>query len=209
MIMMRNPGFLKLPSRLPCIRWGCPGRKTGRQDVRLSEEEGRTTVVEETITWVPQEPSRQARSAEADRRLPEVQEEETRSRPGKIVRSKGARSWRSAPQRAGRDGRGKLSAVLRKARKPPDGRKRNAVRRSRRRSTANVPAPKPGPQHPGSGRGGRRWRLELESLDDMLDTNNLMIEAETDEEGLSMAVNSLKEIHRELGIKNPVAKIQR
>ena len=41
----------------------------------------------------------------------------------------------------------------------------------------------------------------------MLDTNNLMIEAETDEEGLSMAVNSLKEIHRELGIKNPVAKI--
>ena len=41
----------------------------------------------------------------------------------------------------------------------------------------------------------------------MLDTNNLMIEAETDEEGLSMAVSSLKEIHRELGIKNPVAKI--
>ena len=49
--------------------------------------------------------------------------------------------------------------------------------------------------------------LELESLDDMLDTNNLMIEAETDAEGLSMAVESLKEIHRELGIKNPVAKI--
>ena len=41
----------------------------------------------------------------------------------------------------------------------------------------------------------------------MLDTNNLMIEAETDAEGLSMAVESLKEIHRELGIKNPVAKI--
>ena len=35
----------------------------------------------------------------------------------------------------------------------------------------------------------------------------VMVEAETDEEGLSMAVSSLKEIHRELGIKNPVAKI--
>ena len=70
--------------------------------------------------------------------------------------------------------------------------------RARRNQVRNIPAPE---EEDDDG------ELELESLDDMLDTNNLMIEAETDEEGLSMAVNSLKEIHRELGIKNPVAKI--
>lgn len=49
--------------------------------------------------------------------------------------------------------------------------------------------------------------LELESLDDSADMNNLMIEAETEEEGLSLALEALKKIHRELGYKNPVAKI--
>ena len=49
--------------------------------------------------------------------------------------------------------------------------------------------------------------LELESLDEAMDMNNLMIEAETDEEGLSMALEALRKIHRELGSKNPVAKI--
>lgn len=49
--------------------------------------------------------------------------------------------------------------------------------------------------------------LELESLDDVLDCNNLMIEADTEEEGLSMALEALKKIHKELGYKNPVAKI--
>ena len=49
--------------------------------------------------------------------------------------------------------------------------------------------------------------LEVESLDDTADTNHLMIEAETVEEGLAMALESLKKIHRELGYKNPVAKI--
>lgn len=49
--------------------------------------------------------------------------------------------------------------------------------------------------------------LEMESLDESLDTNHLMIEAETEEEGLSVALETLREIHRELGYKNPVAKI--
>ena len=70
--------------------------------------------------------------------------------------------------------------------------------RARRNQVRNIPAPEEDDDEED---------LELESLDDMLDTNNLMIEAETDAEGLSMAVESLKEIHRELGIKNPVAKI--
>ncbi len=39
------------------------------------------------------------------------------------------------------------------------------------------------------------------------ETYHLMIEAETEEEGLSMAIEALKKIHRELGYKNPVAKI--
>lgn len=49
--------------------------------------------------------------------------------------------------------------------------------------------------------------LDLESLDEVLDSNNLMIEADTDEEGLSLALEALKKIHKELGYKNPVAKI--
>ena len=49
--------------------------------------------------------------------------------------------------------------------------------------------------------------LEVESLDDASETNHLMIEAGTAEEGLSMALEALKKIHRELGYKNPVAKI--
>jgi len=49
--------------------------------------------------------------------------------------------------------------------------------------------------------------LEVESLDDVSDTNHLMIEAATAEEGLSMALEALKKIHKELGYKNPVAKI--
>ena len=46
--------------------------------------------------------------------------------------------------------------------------------------------------------------LEFEELPE---TNHLMIEAKTEEEGLSAAVRALKRIHKELGSKNPVAKI--
>jgi len=49
--------------------------------------------------------------------------------------------------------------------------------------------------------------FEVESLDDEPEMNNLMIEAQTEEEGLAMAIEALKTIHRELGYKNPVAKI--
>ena len=49
--------------------------------------------------------------------------------------------------------------------------------------------------------------LELESLDEGMDLNNLMIEAVNDEDGLAAALDALREIHRELGHKNPVAKI--
>ena len=49
--------------------------------------------------------------------------------------------------------------------------------------------------------------LEFESLDETPETNHLMIEAESDEEGLSLALDALRKIHRELGCKNPVAKI--
>ena len=44
-------------------------------------------------------------------------------------------------------------------------------------------------------------------LDEGLDLNNLMIEAVNDEDGLAAALDALREIHRELGHKNPVAKI--
>ena len=52
--------------------------------------------------------------------------------------------------------------------------------------------------------------LEIEELDEGEEspvTNHLMIEARTPEKGLEMALEALKKIHRELGTKQPVAKI--
>ena len=49
--------------------------------------------------------------------------------------------------------------------------------------------------------------LELEASGEEKEMYNLMIEAKTEEEGLAMAVEALKKIHKELGSKNPVAKI--
>lgn len=53
--------------------------------------------------------------------------------------------------------------------------------------------------------------LEIEDLDDEEEEppvlNHLMIESGTPEKGLKIAVEALKQIHNETGIKNPVAKI--
>ena len=49
--------------------------------------------------------------------------------------------------------------------------------------------------------------LELEESGEEKEMYNLMIEAKTAEEGLAMAIEALKKIHKELGSKNPVAKI--
>ena len=53
--------------------------------------------------------------------------------------------------------------------------------------------------------------LEIEDLEEEQDKtqilNHLMIEARTPEKGLQMAVEALKQIHKETGVKNPVAKI--
>lgn len=48
--------------------------------------------------------------------------------------------------------------------------------------------------------------LEMED-EETSETYNLMIEAESEEEGLALAIEALKKIHKELGYKNPVAKI--
>lgn len=53
--------------------------------------------------------------------------------------------------------------------------------------------------------------LEIEDLEEEDEEppvlNHLMIEARTPEKGLKIAVEALKQIHRETGVKNPVAKI--
>ncbi|MDD6073638.1 MAG: hypothetical protein PUB88_05165 [Clostridium sp.] len=49
------------------------------------------------------------------------------------------------------------------------------------------------------------WDLEADEEEES--SNHLMIEAEDPEGGLALALESLKKIHRELGSKNPVAKI--
>ena len=49
--------------------------------------------------------------------------------------------------------------------------------------------------------------LELEVSGEEKEMYNLMIEAKTEKEGLAMAIEALKKIHKELGSKNPVAKI--
>lgn len=52
------------------------------------------------------------------------------------------------------------------------------------------------------------WDFEPEEEEEEIkESNHLMIEAEDPAAGLAMALDSLKKIHRELGIKHPVAKI--
>ena len=178
-------------------------KKLADEMSRLSEEEGRTAVVEEDddmgATRTIADLSQVRRGGQAA--APEVQEEENTIPTGEdreIERQKLA--IRAAKEREEME-----EEALRRAEEEREAARREEEERRAKKQAEidrervrNIPAPE---EEDDDG------ELELESLDDMLDTNNLMIEAETDEEGLSMAVNSLKEIHRELGIKNPVAKI--
>ena len=183
-------------------------KKLADEMSRLSEEEGRTAVVEEDddmgATRTIADLSQVRRGGQAA--APEVQEEENTiptEEEREIERQKLA--IRAAKEREEME-----EEALRRAEEEREAARREEEERrakkqaeidrerARRNQVRNIPAPE---EEDDDG------ELELESLDDMLDTNNLMIEAETDEEGLSMAVSSLKEIHRELGIKNPVAKI--
>ena len=183
-------------------------KKLADEMSRLSEEEGRTAVVEEDddmgATRTIADLSQVRRGGQAA--APEVQEEENTIPTGEdreIERQKLA--IRAAKEREEME-----EEALRRAEEEREAARREEEERrakkqaeidrerARRNQVRNIPAPEDEDDD---------GELELESLDDMLDTNNLMIEAETDEEGLSMAVSSLREIHRELGIKNPVAKI--
>ena len=184
-------------------------KKLADEMSRLSEEEGRTAVVEEDddmgATRTIADLSQVRRGGQTA--APEEQEEEENTIPTEeereIERQKLA--IRAAKEREEME-----EEALRRAEEEREAARREEEERrakkqaeidrerARRNQVRNIPAPE---EEDDDG------ELELESLDDMLDTNNLMIEAETDEEGLSMAVSSLKEIHRELGIKNPVAKI--
>ena len=183
-------------------------KKLADEMSRLSEEEGRTAVVEEDddmgATRTIADLSQVRRGGQAA--APEVQEEENTIQTGEereIERQKLA--IRAAKEREEME-----EEALRRAEEEREAARREEEERrakkqaeidrerARRNQVRNIPAPE---------EDDNEEDLELESLDDMLDTNNLMIEAETDAEGLSMAVESLKEIHRELGIKNPVAKI--
>ena len=183
-------------------------KKLADEMSRLSEEEGRTAVVEEDddmgATRTIADLSQVRRGGQAA--TPEVQEEENTIPTGEereIERQKLA--IRAAKEREEME-----EEALRRAEEEREAARREEEERrakkqaeidrerARRNQVRNIPAPEEDDDEED---------LELESLDDMLDTNNLMIEAETDAEGLSMAVESLKEIHRELGIKNPVAKI--
>ena len=184
-------------------------KKLADEMSRLSEEEGRTAVVEEDddmgATRTIADLSQVRRGGQTA--APEVQEEEENTIPTEeereIERQKLA--IRAAKEREEME-----EEALRRAEEEREAARREEEERrakkqaeidrerARRNQVRNIPAPEEDDDD---------GELELESLDDMLDTNNLMIEAETDEEGLSMAVSSLKEIHCELGIKNPVAKI--
>lgn len=185
-------------------------KKLADEMSRLSEEDGRTAVVEEdndmdaTRTIADLSQVRRGRQADA----PEVQEE---AEPEHTLPTEEEREIerQKLAIRAAKEREEMEEEALRRAEKEREAARREEEERrakkqaeidrerARRNQVRNIPAPEEDDDD----------ELELESLDDMLDTNNLMIEAETDEEGLSMAVSSLKEIHHELGIKNPVAKI--
>ena len=186
-------------------------RKLADEMSRLSEEEGRTAVVEEddemgaTRTIADLSQVRRGRQEAA----PEVQEE---AEPEHALPTEEEREIerQKLAIRAAKEREEMEEEALRRAEEERETARREEEERrakkqaeidrerARRNQVRNIPAPEEDDDDD---------ELELESLDDMLDTNNLMIEAETDEEGISMAVSSLKEIHRELGIKNPVAKI--
>ncbi len=186
-------------------------KKLADEMSRLSEEEGRTAVVEEdndmdatrtiadlsAIRRGRQEAAEDAQGTEEPEHTIPTEEEREIERQKLAIRAakereemeeealRRAEEEREAARREEEERRAKKQAEIDRE-------------RARRNQVRNIPAPEEDDDEED---------LELESLDDMLDTNNLMIEAETDAEGLSMAVESLKEIHRELGIKNPVAKI--
>ena len=186
-------------------------KKLADEMSRLSEKEGHTAVVEEdddmgaTRTIADLSEVRRDRPAA----VPKVQEEEE-TEPALSTEEEREIERQKLAIRAAKEREEMEEEALRRAEEEREAARREEEERrakkqaeidrerARRNQVRNIPAPE---EEDDDG------ELELESLDDMLDTNNLMIEAETDEEGLSMAVNSLKEIHRELGIKNPVAKI--
>ena len=184
-------------------------KKLADEMSRLSEEEGRTAVVEEDddmgATRTIADLSQVRRGGQTA--APEVQEEEENTIPTEeereIERQKLAIRAAKEREEMEEEALRRAEEEREAARREEEERRANKQaeidrERARRNQVRNIPAPEEDDDD---------GELELESLDDMLDTNNLMIEAETDEEGLSMAVSSLKEIHRELGIKNPVAKI--
>ena len=185
-------------------------KKLADEMSRLSEEEGRTAVVEEDnemdATRTIADLSQVRRNSQAA--APEAQEE---AEPEHAIPTEEEREIerQKLAIRAAKEREEMEEEALRRAEEERETARREEEERrakkqaeidrerARRNQVRNIPAPEEDDDDD----------LELESLDDMLDTNNLMIEAETDEEGLSMAVSSLKEIHRELGLKNPVAKI--
>ena len=185
-------------------------KKLADEMSRLSEKEGHTAVVEEdddmgaTRTIADLSEVRRDRPAA----VPKVQEEEE-TEPALSTEEEREIERQKLAIRAAKEREEMEEEALRRAEEERETARREEEERrakkqaeidrerARRNQVRNIPAPEEDDED----------ELELESLDDMLDTNNLMIEAETDAEGLSMAVESLKEIHRELGIKNPVAKI--
>lgn len=185
-------------------------KKLADEMSRLSEKEGHTAVVEEdddmgaTRTIADLSEVRRDRPAA----VPKVPEEEE-TEPALSTEEEREIERQKLAIRAAKEREEMEEEALRRAEEERETARREEEERrakkqaeidrerARRNQVRNIPAPEEDDED----------ELELESLDDMLDTNNLMIEAETDEEGLSMAVSSLKEIHRELGIRNQAAKI--
>ena len=183
-------------------------KKLADEMSRLSEEEGRTAVVEEDNEMDATRTIADLGQVRRNTRIaaPEVQEE---AEPQHVLPAEEEREIERQKQaiRAAKEREEMEEETLRRAEEERETARREEEERrakkqaeidrerARRNQVRNIPLPE------------EDDNLELESLDDMLDTNNLMIEAETDEEGLSMAVSALKKLHRELGLKNPVAKI--
>ena len=108
-------------------------KKLADEMSRLSEEEGRTAVVEEDNDM---DATRTIADLSAIRRGRQEAAEDAQRKNGRSS----ARNWRSAPQKSGKRWKRKRSAVRRKSGKLRDARKKNAVRKNRRRSTESAHA---------------------------------------------------------------------
>lgn len=182
-------------------------RKLAREISKLSEEEPHTAEVEEdredldaTRTLDDLQSIRNLRPIQSEAAEPEIPEEELQARQ---EREREIERQREAI-RAAKEREEMEEEALRRAEKERElARQEEEERRIRKQAEID----RERAQQREVNRIAAPEEEDFPELDEKQLPNNLMIEADTDEAGLALALDSLKKLHQELGSRNPVAKI--